>query len=403
MYWYPVGLSTDLAYLPFNQSVTWDAALGKNAKVIRSHRNFLFMLNLTEEVNGVMTEMTDSYRWSHPADANSIPATWDETDLAFSAGLASLGDHTGAIIDGASLRDSFVIYSEGGINVLDYSGDSFVWNRRQVTTTASLLAKDCVVEVLGAHFYLSPGDIMRFDGHSVTSIMQSRIREHLQANLTGQNYKNCIVVSNLAMKEIWFCIPKVGSTWPDLVYVYNWADESWAIRELRENVSYLAYGSKSNPVLTWKALELRDPTPTWQSYDAPWGSATSTPFDDTMLAVTTTGEVYDTDTAVPDGDLHTELKRTDMAFNPHRQVSTITKVHPMIQTSGSVYFSVGSQDYPGGPVRWKPKILLSSKDTHRRLNVRTTGALHAWKLESVANATFTFTGLEIEYSEAGVR
>jgi len=74
-YWSPQSTSTLMQPLEFSPGTTW-AVANKSFKVIRSYNNFLFALNLTE--GGV--ELPNSYRWSHPADTNGLPFTWDETD-----------------------------------------------------------------------------------------------------------------------------------------------------------------------------------------------------------------------------------------------------------------------------------------------------------------------------------
>jgi len=90
---------------------------------MRSHKQFLFALGLNE--GG--TIIPDGVRWSSPADITGIPETWDELDTTNFAGITTLGGDGGNIIDGVSLRDSFVVYRESGITVFDYVGGQFVW------------------------------------------------------------------------------------------------------------------------------------------------------------------------------------------------------------------------------------------------------------------------------------
>ena len=95
-----------------------------------------------------MKEQTEEYRdkvwWSHPAEPfDGIPFSWRPTSEQPDsiAGYVNLG-RGGAIVGGESLRDSFVIYSEDAINVMDYVGDALGWRRRTVSSSADLVGKE---------------------------------------------------------------------------------------------------------------------------------------------------------------------------------------------------------------------------------------------------------------------
>jgi hypothetical protein len=434
LYWVPSVFPLNTAqFLPFNASTDWDATTQRFGRVVRSHRNYLFMLNMNEPI-ATTTNIPDAYRWSHPADINSIPPSWDETDPLFLAGLAQLGGESGAIIDGLSLRDSFVIYSDNAINILELSGDDFVWNRRQLTVTSGLLSRDCVVEVQGIHYYLSNGDIMLFDGNSTKSIMEGRIRTHLRANLSMANYANSFVLSNLNYKEVWFCVPTGSSEYANLAYVYNWEEDTWAIRSLPETLTYATFGSKSEGPITWDSFwDLADyqewletlgtwasnsetwqeiqnlaTYPTWEDYELPWGATTFTPFDDTVIGCLESGDIRDLDVSNygyfvgDESKPNTLIERTDLPLEGIEVVTTVTAMYPKINGSSPVRITVGSQDFAGGPVSWKsPKVF--DPTTQRKLDLRTTGSLHAWRVESIDHGQFTISGMDVEYATNGLR
>ena len=79
----------------------------------------------------------------HPAEPNGIPFSWRPTiEQADSiAGWVNLG-RGGSIMGGESLRDSFVIYSEQAINVIDFTGDALGWRRRAISSAAGLVGKE---------------------------------------------------------------------------------------------------------------------------------------------------------------------------------------------------------------------------------------------------------------------
>ena len=52
-----------------------------HCRILQSHKNFLFALNGTTELDadtGVLTYYEDRVRWSRPCEPNGIPYTWQE-------------------------------------------------------------------------------------------------------------------------------------------------------------------------------------------------------------------------------------------------------------------------------------------------------------------------------------
>jgi len=415
-YWAPQQIGTDLKDLPFDatdidpQNHTYWRGLGFTFEVIRSHRNYLFALNLSGET---VEPEVDSYRWSHPADSNNIPVTWDETNPQYLAGKAALGGDGGHIIDGHSLRDSFVIYSESAINILDFSNDEFVWNRRELSSTVGLLSRNCIVEVKGQHIFLADGDIVTNDGTNIESIAHNRIRRQLNARINVDKYRRSFAVRNNALKEAWFCVVEDDAEYPNVAYIYNWRDNSWVVRDLPyddnkqvpptiyQGVGYAAYGSQSEPIRTWDDYVDSD---TWDSQKGVWGSAELTPLDDTVVGVDPINHrLYILDPfGTPEDDISTRLERTDFPLLDQREVTTITRVYPHIQGTQELSIQFGSQDHAGSPVRWKPAVLFNPA-TDRKIDVRSTGELHCWRFDSVGKNTWTMSGMDIEFERSGKR
>lgn len=276
-YWDPQSSGTDLAGLPFDSSNTWEAKSFR-CRVMRAHKNFLFALNLQEGA----THLQNAYRWSHPADIDGLPFTWDETDASGLAGRSQIAGNSGAIIDGLSLRDSFVIYSQNGIDILEFVGGEFVWRRRSMTSSYGLFNRDSLVEVNGVHFFLADGDVVSNDGNSVQSIMYNRIRTRLVKNANAEYYHRSFAARNDVHKEIWFCVPEGSSEFPNVAYVYNWSDQSWAIRDLPTGLASAKFGPTIVSTGTRMAAELL-PSPlaapdlvTWDTWTGNWDEQTRT-------------------------------------------------------------------------------------------------------------------------------
>lgn len=401
-FWSPQSPSQVMQPLLFEPGVTWNDK-GFTFNVLRSHKNFLFALNLHE--GGI--DFPDGFRWSHPADINGLPVTWDETNDAFLAGKAALGGDGGQIIDGRSLRDAFCIYSETAIDLLDYTADEFVWRRRRLSSTVGLLARNCIIEVKGTHLFLGDGDIVSNDGTEIKSIAHNRIRRELTNRIDIDNYRRSYAVRNDALKEVWFCVPDSGDDHATIAYIYNWRDDSWAIKDLPQTpddngiVAFANYGSQAEPIQNWDGFIDAE---TWDTQLNSWGSAQLTPLDDTIVGADPVNStlIFLDPSSTPDDDFESRIERTDYPLVDDRTVTTITRVYPHMSGEGEVSIQFGSQDHPGSPVRWKPAVIFNpAKD--RKIDLRTTGELHAWRIDSIGKITWRMSGMTIEFERSGLR
>ncbi len=395
-YWDPQQVSQIMQPLPFDQVSTFDDQ-NIACKSMRSHKTFLFALNLQESGE----ELPDSYRWSHPADINGLPVTWDETDEAFLAGKANLGGDGGSIIDGFSLRDAFCIYSEDAIDILDSTNDEFVWRRRELSATVGLISKDGIAEVKGQHFFLAPSDIVKNDGNRIDSLAHNRIRREYSRRLDPDNYTRSYAIRNDNKKEVWFCIPEVGEEYPNIAYIYNWRDDSWAVKDLPNQISHASPGSFADPAPKW------DDAPdsqTWDTQTTIWNTSIASPVNDTIAGVSPeTAEVYFLEPlGTSDEDLDFFIERTNFPLEGQRQVTTITRVYPHIRGESPCLIQFGSQDYNDAPIRWKPAVEFDPK-SQRKFDIRTTGELHCWNVKSLGKESLSISGMTIEYVRAGLR
>ena len=372
---------------------TWQAH-ELSAKVVRSHKNFLFALNLQQSA----TVLATSYRWSHPADINGLPYTWDETDLAAIAGIASVGGDMGDLVDGMTLRDNFMLYSQRGISVLSYVGGEFVWDRKVLTTSYGLLTKNCVVESKGYHYFLSDGDILKTDGNSFTSVLHNQMQTQLVNNIDPTYYMNSFAYANPITEEIWFCIPQVNNTLPNIAFVINTQDGLVSMRSIPDTTTGLNFGPNLQvPILWSNALG------GWSENPKNWTYDPTSIFSRTIVSTNNVNSAIvslelDDNTTVQ----NTLLERLSFALEGQEVVTTTQSVYPHLTSNESVSIQLGSQDFVGGAVRWKPEVLFNP-NTMRKVDIRTTGKLLSWRIKSIGLLPFTLSGLDIEYVINGVR
>jgi len=409
-YWSPQNAATLLQPLMWDDTQTWQQK-GESAQVIRSHKQYMFALNLQSTTYGAVP---DGVRWSSPADVGGLPESWDELDQTNVAGFTTLGAEGGSVIDGRSMRDSFVVYRESGISVFELVGGQFVWRIRNLSNDVGLVAADALVEVKTKHYFIGDGDIYVNDGNQVVSLLHNRIRTRFTNDYDSDNYANSYAVKNTYKNEIWFCIPRTGDEFPSVAYIYNWKDDSWAIRDIPPNPT-ANYGALSVPPITWANVEGN-----WDNYPGTWTEREGNPFSDTIVMATKPKD-FDPDfpdqPAIPNGSLlmpdrvvggltteyYSVVERTGFALEGLNNVTTITRIYPHMRGPTEVFIQIGSQDYPGAPVRWKEAVSYFP-ERDRKVDIRTTGELHCFRVFSPKTTTiWELSGMDIEYVSAGAR
>ena len=393
LYWQPTLEGNPLKPLDFSPTQTWKA-VRKRANVVRSHKNFLFALNLREGA----TELPTSYRWSHPADINGLPFTWDETDLSAIAGIASIEGSGGNIVDGLSLRDTFVIYAERAIYLLSFTGDEFVWRIRPLTESYGLLSTNCVVEVKGIHYFMTDSDIMYTDGNSVESLLYNMFQRKFVSTLSKKNYKAAFAVANYSTKEIWFCYPSATSV-PDKAVVYNWVNKQISFRDLPGIVS-AAVGPTLTSSETWDSS-----TGSWDEDTLPWNTAFSTYFDYNVVGISSTGKLSNLEINAVNEPYNTVIEKLSFPVSnePNTQASTINIAYPRIRCSGKVAIQFGVQDDFYDDINWG-EALEFMPDVSKQVEPRSgSGKYHSFRIFSSEDRPFTFVGMQLSIVTRGSR
>jgi len=383
--------------LNFKPDVTWKE-VNKSASVIRSHKTFLFALDLTED--GV--NYPDKFRWSTSADVNGLPFTWDEEDESGIAGSAQLGGDGGRIIDGLSLRDSFCIYSESSIDILDFTGGEFIWNRRELSNTVGLLSKDSVVEVKGNHYFIGDGDILINTGGDVKSLLHQTLKTRVQEAINPKYKHLAFAVKNTHHKEIWFCIPTGNDTYPSTAFILNWADNSWSVRSLDEGFAHCGYCYVEHTTPTWESVK-----GSWEEARGSWLARQNTPRGGTLIGCIN-DDLKDIDSKVglDSPFAETFIERILLPISGHRLFNTLTRAY-LYMTGSPVYVMFGSHAGVGEPVRWSEPVKFDPS-VDRFVDLRTTGSLHSYRISSVDETGYgvgdwEITGMLVEYQIDGER
>ena len=391
-YWSPQSGATILQPLMYDAANDW-ATQGWKCKVIRSHGSYLFALYMTE--SGV--EYPDSFRWSHPADINGLPPSWDEADTSYIAGKSATGGDYGQLVDGGSIRDSFCLYSTKGINILDPSLDELVWRKRELSSTIGMLSDNSWVEVKGVHFILGEVDILMNDGSKVESILHNKLRQRLIQNVNPSYFDRSYVTRNDRYKELWFCVPEGSTQYPNIAYVYNYKDDSWAIQELPNNTTHTSFGLQLDAPETYATT-----TEVYDTTILTYAGQVRSPLNNRVIGVDTADNLIIVDPEISSAaNTDAFIERQNFALEGHDVVTTITEVIPHI-TGDPVYIQIGSHEKTGDNIVWQPAITFDP-NTDRRVDILSTGALHGWKISTIGNGNFELSGMTIKYERSGLR
>jgi hypothetical protein len=391
--------------LPWSPGQTWDDA-GWQCGAIASHKNFLFGLGMVEDGPDGPVYYRDRVHWSHPVEPNGIPYTWEpanDADKSSLAGYVTLG-RGGPIVGAESMRDSFVIYSEDAISILDYTGDALMWRRRTVSQNAGLIGRNALVEVRGQHFFMAFDDIMMFDGNTAVSLLHNRMRKKYASAIDTQNLKNAFAVHNKVFAELWFCFPEKGNEHANCAYVYNYRDNTWSIRDLslEHRFRHGHFGRVIGNDAIWGDPGVEGSIETkWNEERSTWRLGAQQPFGGVMLGVSGPN-VYNIDTPTPDEDVDTFIERTHMPIAGHDICTSATRIYPLLEGSSEVQVSLGSHQSAGDGVRWAQPAVFNPI-TDRKLDIRTTGELHAYRIDGKARGNWNVTGFDLEFAPAGKR
>lgn len=439
-------VGTKLQALPFNTEKSF-AERRIKCKAIRSHENFLFAINLTEQ--GI--ELPYSYRWSHPADENGIPFSWDETDLSTLASKESIGGDYGVLVDGLSIRDSFCLYAERAIHVLDYTGDDFVFRKRLLTSSYGCLSQNCIVEAENLHYVMALNDIIINDGTSVQSLLTDQLK-NVYKNLSQQYYKSSFAVVNTSKNEIWFCFPEGNYTFVSCAIVYNYVTKKFGVTRLVSplglgTISSICHGMVLPESHVWDSLD--ESFLTWDTWNLPISSYqhfTGIGYDGeaAQLPNTNYSNIWDLDVVSPlytdlfcvgpefthlcrldvnndlasvDENFVTFYEKTNWAIDNQLEVKTLTRFYPHIKAEDFVInldgtytpipnctslLFVGAHDYNNSEIRWNAPISFNPI-TDRKIDVKITGELLAFRFEFRNYRLIEFYGFEVEFVTNGAR
>ena len=385
--------ATKLKDLRWDSSNTWDDA-GWSTKTIRSHKNFLFALQLDKGDGYGMNP--NSVAWSEPAEPWAEPTTWDASDVSSIAGQIELASSEGQIIDGLTLKDNFIIYKDTSIYNLSYTGGQYIWQSRDVSKNIGLLAQGAVVEVLGQHVFMTNDDILVTDGYQFKSVANQKVRTKIFSEMDSTLFNRSFAVANYAKEEVWFCYATTNSTYINRAAVWNYTSSTWTFKDL-PNVNFLNYGvlyDLTNPGNAWS-----DDTENWSDDSTVWDEGTITQVVQRLLGATDSSiRLFDSGYTCNTTSYESYVERTGIKLDDSSTMKRITAVYP--KGVGNVDVYVGYTMHQNDPYTWEGPFNITPEED-AQIRCRVTGRYHGIRFVFKGDTEHKLLSYDIEYVDTG--
>jgi len=400
--------------VPLRELQNWSVATTKEAgnstnksEVIRSFRTFLVGLNWTNVVarNNVEPRLV---KWSTEASYFSAPVTWDSSDATLDAGEYELADTPGVILDGLPLGDSFIIYKNDSIYIMNYVGTPYIFSFKLLSPTIGALCKNSVVDFEGGHFFMGNSNFYLCNGQTVTPLLTGKLRravfdDIVAGDLNDPTWQKSFVVADHVHKEILACYPTQSSSVINKAVIWNWEKNTFTFRDL-PNTSHIAAGIlAANPGgKLWDTA-----TKTWNEDSEAWGSSDYDSHLENLVFADVSNTKFYRDNAGNQEDttnMVSYIERSGYDLGDPQSVKFVSAVYPQIEVSGdnTVNVYIGRQMSTEGGITWEGPIAFNP-NTQSKVSCRVSGKYFGVKVESTTDIDWRLHGLAFEVQQSGTR
>lgn len=310
----------------------WPA--GYKAGFMRPFKNYLVAGDITRA--GVRERGT--ILWSHLADPGTIPTSWDISDPTKDAGDVSLSETNGTLIDSLPLGDMNVIYKDDAIHFQQAIQSSAIFRFGRLPGDTGLLARGCVVNTPVGHVLLTAGlDVVVHSGQGLRSLITGRMRTWLASNINQSYAQRSFLAVDPSSTEVLVCFPSDAATVCTKALVWNWKDDTFAVRELTD----VTYGSTGQITLSdpdsWSAA-----TGTWATDTISWGDGQSVDGISRLIFTRSTPALSMFDYTEQDygSDFTGTIELTGIHFDAPETVKLMKALRPKIDAAAGTAVSV---------------------------------------------------------------
>jgi hypothetical protein len=374
--------------LRFLELPDWPA--GSVARCMVAHRYHLFALHL-DESGGVFPAKV---MWSDAAAPGTVPASWTPS-ASTQAGDTELADTPGAVVTGATLRDTLLLYKRSSVYQADYVGGNEIYAFRSLFRGVGALNEKSVAPTERGHVVVTDGDVVLVDGLNVQPIAYGRIRSTLFSQLAQDNLDALFTVYNRARREVWIAFPESGSDHCSRAMVYNLDADAWSERVLDEVASAsVGVVSDTSPSEAW------DPDAgTWDTESTLWNADT---FSRQEILVTCSEP--QNEFRLPDsGDVETFgaiVGKHDMHFDAPERLKYVRRLHlRKSDNSGALLVRAGARMSPDESTTWGAEQTVAPGQ--QVVNLSALGRYISVEIRSAGSDVWEVSGFDIEYELRG--
>lgn len=362
----------------------WDSTW--RCKALRAFKANVLALNVTKGSD----KYPSMVKWSDSTEPGAVPLSWDEADATGDARELDLAETSDKIIDGMALGDVFVVYKDRSMWGLQATGGNDVFRYFRLPGDHGALSQNCIAAYPGGHVVLTPSDVITHNGAGAQSIIDGRMRRWLFSRLDGANLSACFLAHHPARSEVWICIPTGEGAYCSLALIWNYAGNTFGVREL-PTVTSGSFG----PVALTESDQWDDDTDTWDSDTTTWNQLDVSAADNRLILGSTASRLYlmDQSSSFNGTAFTSRLERSGMALGRPSKVKLLKGVIPRVDAPTGTVLSIqagASMDAEMSP-QWQPAVAYTVGSTYRAdlfaqgrfLALRVSGAAGSWRLKSL--------------------
>lgn len=362
---------------------------------LRPYKNVLVGVDVTKG----STRYPHMIKWSSEAVPGGLPATYDETDVTKNAGEVEIASEPSLIVDQLQLGDANIIYKELSAWAMVPSGDSFIFRLQRIPGAVGALGRGCIADTPLGHVVLSLGDVVLQTGQGSKSIINASLRRWLFNQIDAISRQRSFVTTNPSANEAWICFPALGAANCTLAAVWNWADNTWAIRELQD-ATYGATGQVDSTVTdSWD----QDAEP-WDDDVTAWNQNEISPAQSRLMMAGADGAITFVDeTSKFNGQpFVSQVERIGLAFDAPDQVKMVRAIYPRIDAAVGtrVRIEVGATMDVEKAVVWSAPVEYTVGQTFKA-DAFATGRFIGVRFTSMDNQWFRIRSYDLDIVTRG--
>lgn len=378
---------------------TW-GDLSYRTHAMRSFRGVILALGPTRG----STRLPSTVQWCSPLEPGATSPDWVPRVSNF-ARERSLGETAGPIIDGARMRDDFIVYKDDAAYRMSFIGGNEVFRFSKLPQHRRIINRGCIGRINEGHVLAGRDDVYLFDGNVFRSLLDRRRREFYNTELWPDRAFNTFVAVNPTDKEVWICFTTKGETGelksPDRAIVWNYRDNTLSdtdlpqVRDMDAGIlpAIVADAFDDPPDIAFDADLLPfDRTPFQQNVGYMVGA-----YGSTLAAF---GEVP---SAAGTAKL-CQVERTGLLLNDSKtgfpssgRVQRIREMRIHLEATAGLRVAAGASMSPSGPVEWEPEQVFDPS-TYHKARFRATGRYFAYRIRSQDEINWALTSIELDHT-----